>query len=152
MDDEKLAHILSYVNQAWGNKERLVTEEEVAKARKSLPISVYTPKTLLKQFPFDKKLSRKNGTFTPTYDDLITTIIRPIVYRTFMPGASPAAFAVALPVTIIFAGMQASADCAMFGQKEVSFGPISHIGPVMGNQLLNSMAPLLPGSNLFASK
>ena len=97
MDDEKLAHILSYVNQAWGNKERLVSEEEVAKARKSLPISVYTPQTLLKQFPFDKKLSRKNGTFTPTYDDLITTIIQPIVYRTFMPGASPAAFAVALP-------------------------------------------------------
>ena len=96
-DDEKLAHILSYVNQAWGNKERFVKEEEVAKARKSLPVSVYTPQTLLKQFPFDKNLRRKNGTFTPTYDDMITTIIKPIVYRTFMPGASPAAFAIALP-------------------------------------------------------
>ena len=96
-DDKKLAYILSYVNQAWGNQERVVNENEVAEARKKLPQAVYTPQSLLKKFPFDKKLNRNNGTFTPTYDDLITEIIQPIIYRTFMPGASPAAFAVALP-------------------------------------------------------
>ena len=96
-DDEKLAYILSYVNNAWGNKEALIEQEEVAQARRELPQEVFTPKTLLKRFPFEKKYSRSNGTFTPTYDDMISEITDPIVYRTFMPGASPAAFAVALP-------------------------------------------------------
>ena len=96
-DDEKLAYILSYVNNAWGNKEDLITKEEVAKARKELPLDVFTPQTLLKRFPFDKKYSKKNGTYTPTFDDTLTDISSPVVYRTFMPGASPAAFAVALP-------------------------------------------------------
>ena len=96
-DDEKLAYILSYVNNAWGNQEDLVSKEEVAKARRELPQDVFTPQTLLKKFPFDKKYSKKNGTFTPTFDDTLTEITRPVIYRTFMPGASPAAFAVALP-------------------------------------------------------
>ncbi len=96
-DDEKLAYILSYVNNAWGNKEDLITKEEVVKARKELPLDVFTPQTLLKKFPFDKKYSKKNGTYTPTFDDTLTNITSPVVYRTFMPGASPAAFAVALP-------------------------------------------------------
>ena len=96
-DDEKLAYILSYVNNAWGNKEDLITREEVANARKELPLDVFTPQTLLKRFPFDKKYSNKNGTYTPTFDDTLTDISSPVVYRTFMPGASPAAFAVALP-------------------------------------------------------
>lgn len=96
-DDEKMAYILSYVNNAWGNKENLITKEEVAKARKELPLDVFTPQTLLKRFPFEKKYSNKNGTYTPTFDDTLTDISSPVVYRTFMPGASPAAFAVALP-------------------------------------------------------
>lgn len=96
-DDEKLAYILSYVNNAWGNKEALIEQEEVAQARQELPQEVFSPKTLLKRFPFDKKYNRKNGTFTPSYDDMISEVTEPIVYRTFMPGASPAAFAVALP-------------------------------------------------------
>ena len=96
-DDEKLAYILSYVNNAWGNKEAIIDKEQVAQARKELPQDVFTPETLLKRFPFDQKYNRKNGTFTPTYDDMISEITDPIVYRTFMPGASPAAFAVALP-------------------------------------------------------
>ncbi len=96
-DDQKLAYILSYVNNAWGNKEELVSKEDVAEARQSLPLDVFTPDTLLKKFPFDKKYSKKNGTFTPTFDDTLIEIIKPVIYRTFMPGASPAAFAVALP-------------------------------------------------------
>ena len=96
-DDEKLSYILSYVNNAWGNQENIITKEEVAKARKELPLDVFTPQTLLKRFPFEKKYSKKNGTYTPTFDDTLTDISSPIVYRTFMPGASPAAFAVALP-------------------------------------------------------
>ena len=96
-DDEKLSYILSYVNNAWGNQENIITKEEVAKARKELPLDVFTPQTLLKRFPFEKKYSKKNGTYTPTFDDTLTNISSPVVYRTFMPGASPAAFAVALP-------------------------------------------------------
>lgn len=96
-DDKKMAAIISYVNNTWGNKERVVTEDEVAKARATLPQDVYTPDAILKTFPFDKKYRGKNGTFEPTFDDLLTNVTEPIVYRTFMPGASPAAFAVALP-------------------------------------------------------
>ena len=96
-DDEKLAYILSYVNNAWGNREELITKEQVAKARQELPLDVFTPQALLKKFPFDKKYNKKNGTYTPTFDDTLTNITSPVVYRTFMPGASPAAFAVALP-------------------------------------------------------
>ena len=43
-DDEKLAYILSYVNNAWGNHEDLITKEQVAKARKELPLDVFTLK------------------------------------------------------------------------------------------------------------
>lgn len=48
-------------------------------------------------FPFDKKKRRSNGTFKPDFDDVLADVTEPVVYRTFMPGASPAAFAVALP-------------------------------------------------------
>ena len=96
-DDEKIADMITYVNHAWGNKGAAVTAAQVAKARKALPQAVYTPETLLKAFPFDKKGRKKNGTYTPDFDDTLMVITEPVVYRTFMPGASPAAFAVALP-------------------------------------------------------
>jgi hypothetical protein len=89
--------MITYVNHAWGNKGAAVTAPQVAKARKALPEAVYTPQTLLKAFPFDKKKGRQNGTYTPDFDDTLMVITEPVVYRTFMPGASPAAFAVALP-------------------------------------------------------
>lgn len=96
-DDEQIAHIVTYVNNAWGNKGPAVTSGQVAKARKALPTAVYTPEALLKAFPFDKKKRRANGTYKPDFDDTLTNVTEPVVYRTFMPGASPAAFAVALP-------------------------------------------------------
>jgi hypothetical protein len=96
-DDEKIAHIVTYVNNAWGNKGAEVSREQVAKARAELPAAVYTPEAVLKAFPFDKKKRRSNGTFKPDFDDVLTDVTEPVVYRTFMPGASPAAFAVALP-------------------------------------------------------
>ena len=96
-DDDKIADMITYVNHAWGNKGAAVTAAQVAKARKALPQAVYTPETLLKAFPFDKKRRKKNGTYTPDFDDTLMVITEPVVYRTFMPGASPAAFAVALP-------------------------------------------------------
>ncbi|MEM7013196.1 MAG: hypothetical protein AAF585_17125, partial [Verrucomicrobiota bacterium] len=71
--------------------------EQIAKARAELPPEVYTPQTVLKAFPFDKNKAKTNGTFTPDFDDMLLTVTEPVVYRTFMPGASPAAFAVALP-------------------------------------------------------
>ena len=97
LDDEKIADMITYVNHAWGNKGAAVTAPQVAKARKALPEAVYTPQTLLRAFPFDKKKERQNGTYTPDFDDTLMVITEPVVYRTFMPGASPAAFAVALP-------------------------------------------------------
>ena len=74
-DDEKLSYILSYVNNAWGNQENIITKEEVAKARKELPLDVFTPQTLLKDFLSKKKYSKKNGTYTPTFDDTLTRYI-----------------------------------------------------------------------------
>lgn len=96
-DDEKIADIVTYVNNAWGNKGAVVTKEQVGKARAELPADVYTPETILKAFPFPKNKRKSNGTFKPDFDDTLTNITEPVIYRTFMPGASPAAFAVALP-------------------------------------------------------
>ncbi len=97
LDDEKLALIISYVNNAWGNTGDVVTAERVAQARASLPEDIYTPYTILKAFPLPKHLQKRNGPFKPDFDDALTDVKEPVVYRTFMPGASPAAFAVALP-------------------------------------------------------
>lgn len=96
-DDEKIALIVTYVNNAWGNEGPEVTAAEVAKARETLPPEVYTSYSIVKAFPFKKELQKRNGPYKPNFDDLLTTVTEPIVYRTFMPGASPAAFAVALP-------------------------------------------------------
>ena len=96
-DDEKLAHILTYVNQSWGNQEAAVTPAQVARARATLPEDVYSPNSILKAFPFPSPLQKRNGTFKLDFDDMIKDVTTPVVYRTFMPGASPAAFAVALP-------------------------------------------------------
>ncbi|MEN8775141.1 MAG: cytochrome c [Akkermansiaceae bacterium] len=96
-DDEKIANLVTYVNNAWGNEGSSVTASQVAKARRVLPEAVYTPEALLKAFPFDKKRRKNNGAYTPDFDDNLTEVTEPVVYRTFMPGASPAAFAVALP-------------------------------------------------------
>jgi mono/diheme cytochrome c family protein len=96
-NDEQLAAIISYANNAWGNKGAMVTAAQVAAARKSLPTAVYTPQTVLKAFPFDTQLAKTNGSYTQNLKAAETADKEAIVYRTFMPGASPAAFAVALP-------------------------------------------------------
>jgi mono/diheme cytochrome c family protein len=97
LDDEKLALIISYVNNAWGNSGAMITAARVAKARATLPQDLYTPYSILKAFPLPERLRKRNGPFKPDFDDAITDVKEPVVYRTFMPGASPAAFAVALP-------------------------------------------------------
>jgi hypothetical protein len=96
-DDEKLADIINYVNGAWGNGVAPVSVEQVARARSELPLDVFTPETILKNYPFPEPLHETNGTFIPDFDDVLQNVLTPVVYRTFMPGASPAAFAVALP-------------------------------------------------------
>jgi mono/diheme cytochrome c family protein len=96
-DDEKLADIINYVNGAWGNNVAPVTVERVASAREGLPLDVFTPEMILEQFPFPSPAREANGTFKPDFDDALQDVTTPVVYRTFMPGASPAAFAVALP-------------------------------------------------------
>jgi mono/diheme cytochrome c family protein len=98
-DDGQLALILTYVSNSFGNKSDAITAAQVKKIREELPQDVFSVASLLKRYPFkDKKVKRNNGTFTPTFDDKINAnITTPVVYRTFMPGASPAAIAVALP-------------------------------------------------------
>ena len=96
-DDEKLADIITYVNQTWGNKVSAVTAEQVGKARATLPLDTFTPERIMKELPFAKGERKGNGTFKPDFDDALQNVTVPVVYRTFMPGASPAAFAVALP-------------------------------------------------------
>jgi mono/diheme cytochrome c family protein len=97
LNDEQLAAIITYVNNTWGNKGAVVTPKQVAEARKTLPNAVYNPKTILKAFPFKGALAKTNGTYVQNLKAAETAEQVPIIYRTFMPGASPAAFAVALP-------------------------------------------------------
>ncbi|MFT5130311.1 MAG: mono/diheme cytochrome c family protein [Rhodothermales bacterium] len=98
-DDAQLALMLSYVRNNFGNKGDAIAAADVKALRDSLPPDVFTVDSLLKRYPFkDSKVRKKNGSFKPTFDDAIgANITSPVVYRTFMPGASPAAFAVALP-------------------------------------------------------
>lgn len=96
-DDRALADIVSYVNGAWGNSVDSVSAEQVARTRAALPADIFTPDMILKQFPFSGPARLANGTFKPDFDDALQDVTTPVVYRTFMPGASPAAFAVALP-------------------------------------------------------
>lgn len=96
-DDAKLADIITYVNQSWGNRLPAVTAAEVGKAREELGPDILTPEIVMKKFPFPKDARKQNGAFKPDFDDAIKDVTVPVVYRTFMPGASPAAFAVALP-------------------------------------------------------
>ena len=127
-DDEKLAYILSYVNNAWGNKEAIIDKEQVAQARKELPQDVFTPETLLKRFPFDKKYSRKNGTFTPTFDDMVSQITEPISIAPLCrvhplpPSQSPS------PETITSAGTPVNAVSVMSGPKGALSEPIKTTG------------------------
>jgi len=97
-DDAELASILTYVNFSWGNKGEIVAAERVAKARADLPPQMFNPYRLIKAFPFENnRLAKRNGPYKPDFDDALLNVAEPVVYRTFMPGASPAAFAVALP-------------------------------------------------------
>ena len=97
LDDAQLADIITYVNQSWGNQLPAVSKEQVAQARKTLAQDVLTPEVVMKKWPFPQAARKQNGTFKPDFDDAIKNVTEPVVYRTFMPGASPAAFAVALP-------------------------------------------------------
>jgi mono/diheme cytochrome c family protein len=99
--DAELADLLTYVRNAWGNKGDVITVAQIKATRAKLPKdpAMLTPEQLLKQYPkfseSDKR--KKNGTFTITYEDTVGNPTEPVVWRTFMPGASPAAFAIALP-------------------------------------------------------
>ena len=95
--DEEMAKIITYVNHAWGNNHPAVTAEQVARARKQLPPEPFSPETILEAFPFTGDLAEDNGTFAEEASRDLISDTEPVVVRTFMPGASPAAFAVALP-------------------------------------------------------
>lgn len=96
-NDEQMAHILTYIRSAWGNKASEVTKAEVTEVRELIKNDKAHVDQLLKRFPFHGKMARANGkgkldNKEEYFDEKRTTVV-----RTFMPGASPAAFAVALP-------------------------------------------------------
>ena len=106
-NSEQLSKILTYVQNSWGNEGGVITAAQVDAVRKKVAdpssedfASVFTPEDLLKEYPFERQKGKKgpaNGTFTVTYEDTVGDPKEPVVWRTFMPGASPAAFAIALP-------------------------------------------------------
>jgi mono/diheme cytochrome c family protein len=96
-NDGQLAKILTYVRTAWGNKGSAITESQVKKIRAKLGPGAYERDQMLKDYPFTGAKAKTNGTFTPKSEGELGVIHQPVVWRTFMPGASPAAFAVAMP-------------------------------------------------------
>lgn len=95
-DDEQLAAILTFIRQSWGNKEAPVDVKDIEEVRSSTKNDNRAASDLLKRYPFNKTLAENNGLAKDAlnkdyFDPSKTTLV-----RTFMPGASPAAFAVAL--------------------------------------------------------
>ncbi|MDX1564070.1 MAG: cytochrome c [Phycisphaeraceae bacterium] len=96
-NDGQIARILTYVRNAWGNKGSAVTEAQVTRLRKKLGPGAYELEQLMKDYPFTGAKAKTNGIFEPEAEQDEGPVLKPVVWRTFMPGASPAAFAVALP-------------------------------------------------------
>ncbi|MEO0414113.1 MAG: cytochrome c [Verrucomicrobiota bacterium] len=97
-NDEQLATLLTHVRDKWGKKGDAITPEEIAKARAADVGPPYTPLELLRTYPFPRDMARNNGLYELEEEKAIdANITAPVIARTFMPGATPAAFAVALP-------------------------------------------------------
>ena len=94
LDEAQIADVISYVGASWGNRAKPVTESQV-KAVDYL--GSMEAESLLKRFPFDGDLGKANGVSTAKLADADIDQSSVTVVRTLMPGASPAAIAVALP-------------------------------------------------------
>ncbi len=95
--DEDLAKILSYVRNAWGNKASAITAGDIGRVKKELGQKGYSLDDLLDEHPFDHQQKHVNGKYSPEDARSYLDTSQPVVLRTFMPDASPAAFAVSIP-------------------------------------------------------
>jgi mono/diheme cytochrome c family protein len=95
-NDKQLAAILSYTRNAFGNKGSIITAKQVTAIRSKLKKG-NSVKSIVKQYPFNKKDAKKNGVSNVKNLDAALAMEKTTIVRTFMPGSSPAAFAVAMP-------------------------------------------------------
>ncbi|MGB6220523.1 family 16 glycoside hydrolase [Haloferula sp.] len=94
-DDEQIAAVINYVRNSYGNVGSVIKAEDVAKIRQ-LGQQDSSAVKLMREFPFPESLDKTNGLAEDKIRDAPPYSDRPTIVRTFMPGASPAAFAVAL--------------------------------------------------------
>ena len=91
---DQIADILTYVGSSWGNKAKPVTPAQVAAVEN---LGTMDSGALMKKYPFPKNLRGRNGVAQLAMIDAPIDPNAVTVKRTLMPGASPAAIAVALP-------------------------------------------------------
>jgi hypothetical protein len=94
-DDDQIAEVLSYVRNRFGNVGSVILPSEVAAVRRK-GVQDHSAVKLMREFPFPEALDKTNGLATEVIQDAELHSDRPTILRTFMPGASPAAIAVAL--------------------------------------------------------
>ena len=95
-NDEQMAHILTYIRNSFGNKAPAITAKMVAAVRAKLK-GGNSVKEIVQAYPFKGDDAKLNGVSNKKIADAAISTEKPTVVRTFMPGASPAAFAIALP-------------------------------------------------------
>lgn len=94
-DDDQIAAVINYVRNSFGNVGSVINADEVASIRQIGEQDKSAVK-LMREFPFPESLDKTNGVAEEKISDAALYSDRPTILRTFMPGASPAAFAVAL--------------------------------------------------------
>lgn len=94
-DDEQIAEVINYVRNSYGNVGSVIKAEDVVSIRQ-LGEQDSSAVKLMREFPFPESLDKTNGLAEDKIRDAPPYSDRPTIVRTFMPGASPAAFAVAL--------------------------------------------------------
>jgi mono/diheme cytochrome c family protein len=90
----QIADILTYVGSSWGNEAGVVSAAQVAAVKY---LGSMDAEVLMKKYPFPKNLRGRNGVASESALDAPIDPSAVTVVRTLMPGASPAAIAVALP-------------------------------------------------------
>ena len=92
--NDQLAILLTYVRNSWGNKAAAITAKQISDY---LPMDKNDVRSVINRYPFNDHDNKKNGVSNKHEPDAPIHKYKPTVVRTFMPSASPAAIAVALP-------------------------------------------------------
>ncbi len=95
LKDQQLADILTYIRNSFGNKASAITAEQVKGMRGGFKSN--SAKKLIKKYPFPKAQASSNGISTKEIKEAKLDLSKPVLVRTWVPGASPAAIVVALP-------------------------------------------------------